>query len=58
MSRIRRRYNKGKKVRGINIETGELGFWRKTQVQKRLSRGAYNMLLQLNPSGIIREEEE
>ena len=53
MARLRNRYNKGKKVRGINKLTGKLGMWRKTQVEKPLSRGAYNMLRQL-----IQEEEE
>ena len=49
--KLRSRYNKGKKVRGINKITGELGLWRKTQVEKILSRGAFNMLLK------IQEEE-
>lgn len=38
-SRMRRRYNKGKTIRGVN--NGVLGRWRKTQVEKRLSRAKY-----------------
>ena len=52
MARMRSRYNKGKKVRGINRHTGELGLWRRTQVDKVLSATAYRMLQQM------REEEE
>ncbi len=52
MSKQRSRYNKGKKVRGVNKYNGQLGFWRKTQVDKVLSATAYRMLQK------IYEEEE
>lgn len=45
-SRMRRRYNKGKSIRGRNINNGILGRWRKTQVEKRLSREKYITELQ------------
>ena len=45
MSKHRSRYNKGKKVRGVNKETGELGFWRRTQVDKVISKAEYMTLI-------------
>ncbi|MAR83273.1 MAG: hypothetical protein CMF55_00560 [Legionellales bacterium] len=53
MKKLRSRYNKGKKVRGVNRITGEVGMWRKTQVDKVLSATAYRMLRK-----ICYEEEE
>ncbi len=44
--RMRRRYNKGKTIRGVN--NGVLGRWRKTQVDKRLSEADYKLLKENN----------
>jgi hypothetical protein len=40
-SRLRKRYSKGKKVRGIHRETGEAGLWRKTQISRQLNAAEY-----------------
>tara|TARA_Y100000361_G_C11006580_1_gene262129 strand:+ start:52 stop:201 length:150 start_codon:yes stop_codon:yes gene_type:complete len=49
MGKMRNRFNKGKKVRGVNKHTGELGLWRKTQVERTLSAKVFRQM---------REEEE
>ena len=53
MAKLRNRYTKGKKVRGVNKVTGKLGLWRRTQVDRVLSATAYRMLQQT-----MLEEEE
>ena len=45
MSKQRSRYDRGKKVRGVNKETGELGFWRKTQIAKTISKAEFERIL-------------
>ena len=46
MSKIRNRYNKGKKVRGRNALTNELGLWRRTQVIKRMSKADFEKAME------------
>jgi hypothetical protein len=45
-SRLRKRYSKGKKVRGIHRETGEAGMWCKTQISRYLNVAEYKELVE------------
>ena len=54
MSKQRSRYAKGKRIRGIN--NGRLGFWRKTQVDRKMSKAEYESLG--GTGTVIAEEEE